>query len=437
MTSRTQLGYSALGACSVAIGLANSVLTLRMLGVSGESDVWLLSLAIVATFTFLSQLGVDQFLIFYEHERALGVDRALVFAQAACQWAIVSGVVFAILVAFISPIIVQFFAVGQSGQAKESASNIVIAMAAQIAAAPLAHVVRQYLNAQGRYVLSYIVGLWAPLVMTILLLYAYLISGAVSSLAWLVGAGGALQMILCFALVWPQVGVPARPRGYWLALRPFIVASIAMRTGHALHNFFSALIINSTLSALAPGSISIFQYASRFASATAGIAVGPQGGILNAQVSRGWAENNRSVVTTAAKDFVKRVLPILLVVVATVWVFLPTLIRFLVPQKMPLDDLALVFLILSCWYGIIQLEAVFVAIVVAARRASFFIAVNGLFVVIFYLLSQIALTPWEHADLPLAATAAQLVSIALYASLARLMIGVRFTTNPSTRSIDA
>ena len=85
MISRTQLGYSALGTCSVAIGLANSILTLRMLGVSGESDVWLLSLAIVATFAFLSQMGVDQFLIFFEHERALGEGRALIFARAACH----------------------------------------------------------------------------------------------------------------------------------------------------------------------------------------------------------------------------------------------------------------------------------------------------------------------------------------------------------------
>ncbi len=428
MISRTQLGYSALGACSVAIGLANSILTLRMLGVSGESDVWLLSLAIVATFAFLSQMGVDQFLIFFEHERTRGASHALVFARAACQWAIVSGVVFAILVAVVSPIAVQFFAAGLSSQAKVNTSGIVTAMAAQIAAVPLAHVVRQYLNAQGRYVLSYIVGLWAPLIMTILLLYAYLTSSTVSSLAWLVGAGGLMQMIFCTALVWPQIGGHAPQQGYWRTLRPLIVASLAMRTGHALHNFFSALIINATLSSLSPGAISIFQYASRFASAAAGIAVGPQGGILNAQVSRGWAEHDRRAVTTAAWDFSKRVLPILVAFVVAIWYLLPTIIGLLVPQKMPIDDLVLAFLILSCWYGIIQMEAVFVAIVVAARRASFFIAVNGLFVVVFSLLSRITLTPWEHANLPLAATAAQLVSIVLYAGLAKLMMREHFAS---------
>jgi O-antigen/teichoic acid export membrane protein len=429
MNSRAALFYNALALLSVGIGLLNSLLTIRLLGISVDADIWLLGLAMISTLCILSQLGVEQFLYFHEEQRALGQTQAIQFLRAAVAWAVTTGVAFTLIVIMASPFLTLAFASGLSTVSQDRVVALIIAMAPQIAAAPLLHVTRQHQNAVARYTLAYLLLLWSPAVLLFILLCANMLSTTPEKFAWVAGAGGLIQIAACMMIMWPHISSQKQLAWSTPYFRRFISTSVAMRSGHALHNFLSSAIINSTLSNFSVGNVAIFQYANRFAAGATTIAVGPHSNIFHTRIAKAWADVTQAPAIESARQFLTHIAPIYVVTVIAIWLALPPAIRFITQVTMPLDALAMTFLLLSVWYGVIQLESVFVAIIIAAHGAAVFVFVNGLFATVFYSLSRIHLAMPEYAILPAAATLAQLISLVLYALVANRIFERHFQTN--------
>lgn len=433
MNKRTAFFYNALALLSVGIGLLNSILTIRLLGITADADIWLLSISMVTTLCVLSQLGIEQFLYFYEEQRAQGQTQAIQFTRAAVTWAVLTGVAFALLAIVALPLLKLVFAFGLPAASQDRVAHLIIAMAPQMAAAPLLHVTRQHQNAVGRYTLSYLLMLWSPVVLLIILLCASLLNTSPEKFAWVVGAGAVIQSAACFLIMWPTMHGEKQMAWSTPYFRRFTSTSIAMRSGHALHSFFSSLIINSTLSSFAVGNVAIFQYANRFAAGASAIAVGPHGNIYYAQIAKAWTDRAGLPAIYSARKFLAHIAPIFVLTVIAVWLVLPPVIRFISTAAIPFDVLAMTFLLLSVWYGVIQLESIFVAFIVAAHQAKVFILVNGLFAIVFFLLSRILRFLPEFASLPAAAILAQLISVMIFALVAIRLFNQHFRTN----SVDA
>ena len=414
MNRRTAFFYNALALLSVGIGLVNSILTIRLLGITADADIWLLSIVMVTTLCVFSQLGVEQFLYFYEEQRALDQTQAARFTRGAVTWAVLTGSAFALLAIVALPLLKLMFAFGLPALSQERVADLIIAMSPQIAAAPLLHVTRQHQNAIGRYTLAYLLMLWSPLVLLIVMVCASMLNTTPEKLAWMVGAGGLIQLAACLLIVWPTIH--GQKQLAWSApyFRRFISTSIAMRSGHALHNFFSNAIINSTLSTFAVGNVALFQYATRFAAGASAIAVGPHSNIFHARIAKAWADHTPALVIESARHFLAHIAPTYALTVVAVWLALPPMIGFITSADMPLDALATTFLLLSVWYGVVQLESVFVAIIIVAHKAITLLLVNGLFAIVFYAISHVPLALRENAILPVAAILAQLISLTLF-----------------------
>ena len=428
MNNRTAFFYNALALLSVGIGLLNSILTIRLLGITADADIWLLSISMVTTLCVLSQLGVEQFLYFYEEQRAQGQTQAIQFTRAAVTWAVLTGVAFALLAIVALPLLKLIFAFGLPAASQDRVAHLIIAMAPQMAAAPLFHVTRQHQNAVGRYTLAYLLMLWSPMVLLIILLCASLLNTSPEKFAWVVGTGAVIQSAACFLIMWPTIQGEKQMAWSTPYFRRFISTSIAMRSGHALHSFFSSLIINSTLSSFAVGNVAIFQYANRFALGASAIAVGPHSNIYYAQIAKTWADRARLLAIYSAQKFLAHIAPIFVLAVIAVWLMLPSVIRFISTGAIPIDVLAMTFLLLSVWYGVIQLESIFVAFIVAAHQAKVFILVNGLFAIVFFLLSRILTSLPQFAVLPVAAICAQLISLMIFALVAIRLFKQHFRT---------
>ena len=201
-----------------------------------------------------------------------------------------------------------------------------------------------------------------------------------------------------------------------------------MRSGHALHNFFSSAIINSTLSTFAIGNVALFGYANRFAAGASAIAVGPHSNIFHAQIAKAWADHTPASVIESARNYLAHIAPIYVLTVIAVWLTLSPMIGFITNTNtnMPLDALTKTFLLLSVWYGVIQPESVFVAIIIVAHRAITLLLVNGFFAIVFYAISHAPLALHEYALLPVAAILAQLISLALFALTANRIFRQHF-----------
>ena len=426
MNKRTAFFYNALALLSVGIGLLNSILTIRLLGITADADIWLLSISMVTTLCVLSQLGVEQFLYFYEEQRAQGQTQAIQFTRAAVTWAVLTGVAFALLAIVALPLLKLIFAFGLPAASQDRVAHLIIAMAPQMAAAPLLHVTRQHQNAVGRYTLSYLLMLWSPMVLLIILLCASVLKTSPEKFAWVMGAGAVIQSAACFLIMWPTIRGEKQMAWSTRYFRRFISTSIAMRSGHALHNFFSGAIINGTLSTFAAGNVALFQYANRFATGASAIAVGPHINIFHAKIAKAWASHTPATVIESARHFLKHVAPIYALTVMVVWLTLPQVIGLISNSNIPLDTLTQTFLLLCIWYGVGQLESVFVAIIIVAHGATTLLLVNGLFAIVFYFISHVPLALQEHARLPVAAILAQLISLTLFALTAHRLFRQHF-----------
>lgn len=433
MNKPTALFYNALALLSVGIGLLNSILTIRLLGITAEADIWLLSVAMVTALCVLSQLGVEQFLYFYEEQRALNQTQAVRFTRAAVTWAILTGVAFALLAIVALPLLKLIFAFGLPVLSQDRVAHLIIAMAPQMAAAPLLHVTRQHQNAVGRYTLSYLLMLWSPMVLLLILLCASLLNTSPEKFAWVVGAGALIQSAACLLIMWPTIRYEKQMAWSAPYFRRFIFTSIAMRSGHALHNFFSNAIINSTLSTFAVGNVALFQYAFRFAAGANAIAVGPHGSIFQARAAKAWAAFAPSEFFSSARQYLTHIFPIYFCVVLVTWLVLRTALELIIRIDVPIEKLTTVFLFLCVWYAVLQLEGVFITVIIIAHDAVTLIVVNSLFAILFFSFSHANLALNDYLVLPIAATFAQLVSLGLYFTTARRKFRLHFKTMLSVR----
>lgn len=419
MTSIRALLYNALAVLSTGLGLINSLLAWRLFGVGPDADAWLLCLAIISALNLISLLGVEQFLYCYADKRAHAPAEAVDFAKTALLWSLLCGGAFAAMCALTGPHLVRLFAGGFSESAQQGVTILLLAMLPQTAAMPLLHVARQLHNAHERYTSAYLLALWTPSVLLIAQLMGLLSGIGIGGLAWIVGAGGVGQIALCLYAVrhWLRAGhLVSKPA---LALRDFIVKSMWMRGGHALHHFLSAVIVNGALSALPTGNIALFQYAKRFADGVSSVAVGPHGNIYHARLAKAWSERDQRSVRDAAAAYLKHVFPLFAAGVVLVWLALPYLLTWIASHdQLPVDYLASIFLVISVWCGLIVFESVFVGMLTAAHRAGVFILVNGLFIVVFFWLTRVDLGLATIFKLPVAASLAQAVSLMLFVASA-------------------
>lgn len=436
MTSGKALFYNVLALLGAGLGLANSLLAWRLFGVGADADAWLLSLTVIGTLNLLALLGVEQFLYCYADERVRAQAKADDFAKTALFWALLSGVVLAALCAIAAPYLVRIFAGGLSEAAQQRVTILLLAMLPQTAATPLLYVTRQLFNAHERYTLAYLLALCAPCVL--LLAHVIGLQGGIKlgGLAWIVGLGAVAQIGLCLYLVRPWFR-----RGRLLpkpirALRSFVWKSVSMRSGHALHNFLSAVIINGALSTLSAGNIALFQYAKRFADGISSVAVGPHGNIYHARFAKAWSERNRRSALAAARAYLQHVMPLFVIGVMLVWLALPHLLRGIAPGvDIAVDNLVSVFLLISIWSALIAFEAVFVAVLTTAHRAAVIIGINGLFIAVFFGLTHLELGIAFIFKLTLAASVAQSLSAALFAVAALYFFRKRYSAKTANACV--
>lgn len=424
--------YNLLALLSAGLNLLNSFLAWHLFGATSAADIWLLSIAIIGAFNVLALLGVEQFLYCYVDERARGQQQADDFAKTVLIWSLLSGMVFSIGCALLMPLIVKLFAGGLEAPAQARLEVLMLAMLPQTAAAPCLHVVRQLLNAHGQYTHAYILLMWTPAVLLVAQLAGMLLGWSLEELAWVLGAGALLQVGLCLHLAkrwWRSGRRIAKPA---TALHQFILKSVSMRSAHALHNFLSVAIIGSALSTLSAGTLSIFLYAKRIAEGVSSISVGPHVSIYHAKLAEAWTKFNRSASLDAARSYLKHILPLFLLGVGLTWLLLPPILLMIssLASQASIDSMMLSFLLISVWNLIIIIESVFVALLTTAHRAAVFGLVNGLFIIFFYVLTNLHLGISAAIQLPIGASIAQCVSLVLFASVAYSLFNRHFKERP-------
>ena len=85
--------YNLLAIIQVFLALINSVLLIRLFGVSYQSDSYLMAVAIIAALQLLQLMMVEQFMYFYHDLKVKSVMEAHNFYRASITFGMIVGVV--------------------------------------------------------------------------------------------------------------------------------------------------------------------------------------------------------------------------------------------------------------------------------------------------------------------------------------------------------
>ncbi|WP_150131067.1 lipid II flippase MurJ [Janthinobacterium sp. LM6] len=375
-----------LAVLGAGIGLMNSVLVWKLFGTDINSDIWLLNVGIIAILSLLVLIGVEQFQVFYTEIYLRNKEDAADFLGGAFVWAIVSGLVFSAVCFVIVNAIMDGFAGGFGRQAKELAIPVFLILLIQVAFSPLLHVVRCTLNVHHYYGASYCLSLILPLGQLLsLLVFILLDEHDVIELAKWSSFSILVQLVLYPLILIKWASFPKNiDTKFFIS---FIKNSFTMRIGHSFHNFFVGMILNNALSYLAPGMISVFQYAKKFSDGLAGVAIGPQANIYHARQAKAWVERDKKLFYVNVKVYLKNTLPIYIVGVFLVYFIMPWFLEILSEGRDAgsVIGIKFVFLALAAWQGIISIETIFAGVVVIAKRSMILWMVNGLFIISFFI----------------------------------------------------
>lgn len=433
MLFRKAIQYNLLAFIGAALGLVNTLLSWRLFGVTLDADAWLLCLTIIGVLNVFSLIGVEQFLYCYSDERTRSQDKSIDFALTSILWSLLSGSVFAVLCILAIPFLVSIFAGGFQEATKLRLAVILMTMMPQTVAAPCLHVVRQLLNAHGNYTQSYLLSIWAPFVLSLAQISGLLLGCGLEQLAIIVAFGAFGQIVLCLFLVrkwWKMGRLLLEPLK---ELRNLMGKSAMMRCAHALHNFLSTAIISSVLSTLSAGNLSLFLYAKRIADGVSSIATGPHINIYHAKLAQAWSIRARMTALNSAIAYLKHVLPLFVLGVALVWLMLPFGLQSISSYSANLSVISLIstFLVISIWNVIIAIEAVFVAVLITDHRSIMLALINGLFVCVFYALTNVDFGLAPLLSIPIDACIAQVISLILFAVTARILFKGHFSEGPT------
>lgn len=423
----TRLSLSGMAGLGAMLGLGNITLTWLVFGRSVEADIWLLALSIALALSQLSQLGVEQVVVFSAEAHATSAQRGQDFDRDSMSWALGFGLAFALLALLVTPALIPWFAAGFGAEQRNRLGGALAPLMLLVALAPGMMVLGQQLMLAGRQHLAVCVLNLNALVQFIALLACWVSSNtSPDTLALAFGSAAALLGLAVIASLGPPRTLRVMPD--FRALLPFIRSSVAMRGAHSAHNFVVVLLINSALTAGAEGTVAVYQYARKVADGLTSIAIGPHQAVYLAALARAWAHADRLSLRRESSDYLWTSL--LLLTGATL---LLSLVAGAAATLAPTAakaigiDGGVMLAVLVLWQALVAIESIPVAVLSVDRRAGSMLCVNAVFALGLYaVLTWLVVPPHGGVPVVLSMLFCQIGSTVLFALVASRCVRHRF-----------
>jgi O-antigen/teichoic acid export membrane protein len=158
-----KIRYNVLAAIQIGIGLASTLLFIRLFGVSDETDAYFIATSAVLSLNLLQLLAVEQFIYFYTDAKARGHEYVERFFNSASSLAIACGIISGLIFYILRIPICRLFA---SGFAPEKLAQVVHyfqLLVLSTAVYPVSFINDSLINAEGKYSAVYLIGIFVGL----------------------------------------------------------------------------------------------------------------------------------------------------------------------------------------------------------------------------------------------------------------------------------
>lgn len=412
-----KLKYNALSLAQIFFGLINSILLLKVFGVSGQTDAYFIGDVILGGVVMVQMMAVEQFMYAYHELKAASREDAAALYAYALWLILASGAAALLLLNVLSGPVISLFAYKLDAGRAAILERLFPVFSLLAVFNPLNFLNAKLLNAEGRFAYPYLLGIIPSLLSSCALLLVYFSGG--NDILWLLSAsvgGAGLSVLLGLAAV-KGCGVPVRLRTSHPAGRTFVFNSVKMKFGHNINNVLAPLITNNLLAGFSQGAVSQFGYAWKIVTAMGNLATGPSARMYASAVSSAWPGKDPARLKALLREFLGLMTPLFLFSTFAIYAVLPFAFKVISSAHMEPADISVIrtmFLALSAWYLVGLLESAFVQVCIASNRSRVFIANNTVFVVSYFAAAWALGGVSGIYSIPFGLIAAQAVSLVLY-----------------------
>jgi lipid II flippase MurJ-like protein len=417
--------YNILAVYQVILGLLNSLLLIRVFGVSNKADAYLMASSIVASLQFVQLMVVEQFMFFYNDLKVEDRQNARDFYTSAVTFALLSGGIFYLVYALAVHPLIKVFAFGIDGERYQLLRSVLQIMFVGVVADSANTINQRLLNAEMRFSIPYILNSLQSLFAVLLLLY--LMATKNTSVELIAAARTCGICVACLGgfAVLRRMGFSFRPSLRHPALKPFIKNSITMRFGLNIHNLLLTPITNNVLACLPSGFPSYFYYAQKLHQVVGSVVISPCYSVFHARVSRQWSEQNLAGIRENIRHFLPLATVSFVATTALAFYLLPTALGIVSSRSLGASDIAFIrsmFLAMIPWYLIALVESPFLSVCIASKRSSVLIASNSLFIAAYFLLSLLLVSSTGIYTIPFALSTAQVINLVSFAAFCKVLL---------------
>ena len=380
------LKYNFLVIIQIIVGILNSVLIMRVFGVSAYSDAYLLAISIFSVFCLILLMPIDQFMQFYNELKVKSLKKSHDFYNCALVFSFFAGIICCLIFHFGLNIIIIFFILVFDFLCFEILMFLLSILTCGLVFYPINGVNERLLNAEMRFSIPYMLviipNLLVVLVQILMMINHYI---NIYYLAYAQALG--LFFVSLFGSIYiSKTLIRFKFVGWQDYMTKFIKNSMIMQFGNSFWSMTIPVIFNNFLVTFPQGYVSYFYYARKILDIANNFSIGPSKNILRSKISKFVSKSDVESIKKVSKSFLLWGGLVFLVTVVVAYFVQGPVITLITSNKLtPLDlkMISLLFLSLSPWYFIIFLETPYVCVNVQSKKAKTVLFINLSFLIIF------------------------------------------------------
>lgn len=378
--------YNFLVIIQIAVGILNSVLIMRVFGVSAYSDAYLLALSIFSVFCLILLMPVDQFMQFYNELKVQSLKKSHDFYNCALIFSLFAGIICCLVFHFGLSFVIKLFTLDIDSHRFEILKNLLSILTLGLVFYPVNGVNERLLNAEMRFSIPYMLVIIPNLL--VVLTQIFMIFNHHTNIYYLAYAQAiGLFFVALFGSVYiSKTLIRFKFVGWQDYMTRFIKNSMIMQFGNSFWSMTIPVIFNNFLVTFPQGYVSYFYYARKILDIANNFSIGPSKNILRSKISKFVSKHDVESIKKASVSFLMWGSVVFFVAVVVAYFVQGPVISLITSNRLTALDLkmiSLLFLCLSPWYFIIFFETPYVCVNIQSKKAKTVLFINLSFLVIF------------------------------------------------------
>lgn len=420
--------YNFLVSIQILLNAINALLLIKVFGVSGQVDSYLLATSIITTIQLVQLAFSEQFIIFYTSVKSKSTEEANKFYNATFLMSVALGIMSLLALFLFKAIVFKVFAFNLDSQRLAYLNNICKILFISAMFIPVNVLNAKLFNAERQFSIPYILTALPTFFLVIAQLASFFLNkNNILYLAYGQTFGWMLSAIIGTVLIAKKI-IPFKFNFTHYEIKPLIKNSFTTQLGGNIYNTLLPVCINNLLVTMSAGYVSYFYYAKRIIDTLKLLTVGPSAQILKTNLSNFWVNNDVEKMKKDIKKFLKGSLILMLSGIFVAFLLLPLALSLVSMGKLSdfdIKNINYMFLSLCPWYIITLMEVPYILTIFAAKKSKTVIFTNTLFITIFFVSAFILRNKIGIYSIAVGGFLGQLCNYIIFKSYAKKLINHR------------